>query len=124
MPWTCPKLYDAMLLEGGKELWELPVFTLERLGLMPSAARGTTDAGEGRENAGKDTAAGRRDVKLVEAASMTDARRLVGAFGGRVRGRIWPCVVFDLKSSRQVVQMGVFVDSLGFCCGLCNEIET
>jgi hypothetical protein len=36
-----------------------------------------TEAGEGRENAGKETAAGRRDVKLEDAASMT------GQYGGR-----------------------------------------
>jgi hypothetical protein len=56
------------------------VLTLERLGLMPSAALGITDDGEGSENAGNDTAAGRRDVKLEETASMTNV--------GRVRRRV------------------------------------
>jgi hypothetical protein len=60
----------------GCEPCELPVLTLERLGLIPSAARGITDAGEGRENAGRETAAGRREVKLEVAASMTGTRRL------------------------------------------------
>lgn len=42
--------------------------------------RGMTDVGDGKENAGKDTAAGRRDVKLVDAASMTNAKETLKRF--------------------------------------------
>jgi hypothetical protein len=54
---------------------ELPVLTLERLGLMPSPARGISAGGGGREKAGREPAAGLREVKDVVAVSIAVGRR-------------------------------------------------
>jgi hypothetical protein len=63
--------YEYCMFIGGCELWELLVFTLDRLGLIPSPALGISaeeGLGRGRLNGGRPPVAWRREVKPDTAA--------------------------------------------------------